>query len=105
METATNIEIQSIGGDMLNPHDNIVAIMVSFNLKQCGEDKVWITFRQDDIKVCGKQFSQLHGALKLFTPEDAKLIIEALNSVEMGRDIVNKHQLTEEDFIMNDKQS
>ena len=98
MNVASNLEIQSIGGDMLDPHNNITAVMVSFNHPQCGEDKVWFTFRKDEVKVCGRTLEQPKGNMKLFSKEDAKTIVEALNSVEMGREVIGKYQLTETDF-------
>lgn len=103
METVTNVEIQSIGGDMLDPHNNIIAVMVSFNHPQCGNDKVWLTFRKDGISVCGKPLNQPHGMFKWFAPEDAKTVVEALNSVEIGREVIAKYELTEADFNIENK--
>lgn len=100
MNAATNVEIKCIGGDLINPTDNIIAIMVTFNNSLFVKDNGWVTFREDSIKICGWLVEEPHKSLKMFSPEDAHTIIEALGSTDVGKKIIDNNNLTETDLIV-----
>lgn len=100
MKAATDIGIMSIGLDLLTPNKDIVAVMVTFRSELCGDDIGWITFRDGSIKVCGRDVTEPHRELRLFSEEDAAVIVEALGCTEVGRKVVSDNDLTITDLTV-----